>query len=256
MFINNAKCDIYIGKAAGKHLISDIQNAKKSIKIVSPYLSASLVKELIKLKAKKLNIELITSDNIEDFKNDSDKNIRKLIVQNKKKKGLSAKRWQAISQIIIFSIIGVLMTMLFAFYETENPLISIGFIPVIILCFVYRSFSKKIAPKNTYRYSQLFPFKVYMSPYKSKLSDSFIHSKIYIIDDKIAYVGSLNFTVSGLKNNYETSVRTKDSSAIKEIKKEFNQLFHHANLHEKDIQLWGAELYENKTTKNNPKKTA
>ncbi|MEX6625334.1 phospholipase D-like domain-containing protein [Tenacibaculum salmonis] len=250
MFINNANCDIYIGKAAGKHLISDIRNARKSIKIVSPYLSASLVKELIKLKSKKLNIELITSDDIEDFTGDKEKNIHKLIIQNKTPNSF-AKKWIAFSQITIFSIIGVLATMLFAFYETEDIRISFGFIAVIILCFVYRFFNKKSksSKHNYYKYSQLFPFKVYMSPYKSKLSDSFIHSKIYLIDDKIAYLGSLNFTVSGLKNNYETSIRTKESKAIKEIKKEINQLFHHSNLHEKDIQLWGAELYEQSSEK-------
>ncbi len=38
-------------------------------------------------------------------------------------------------------------------------------------------------------------------------------------------------------------------SAIKEIKAEINQLFHHSNLHEKDIQLWGAELYEQTSKK-------
>lgn len=246
MFINNAKCDIYVGKSAGKHLLNDIQNARKSVKIVSPYLSASLVKELIKLNAKKLKIELITSDDIEDFKGKAEKNIHKLIIQNKKSNGISSEKWQVFSQIIIFSIVGILATMLFAFYETENFRIILGFIPVTILYFIHQNFVKKSKKKRkvSYWYSQLFPFKVYISPYKSKLSDSFIHSKIYLIDDKIAYLGSLNFTVSGLNNNYETSIRTKDSSAIKEIKAEINQLFHHSNLDEKDIQLWGAELYE------------
>ena len=254
MFINNANCDIYIGKSAGKHLISDIRNAKKSVKIVSPYLSASLVKELIKLKAKKLNIELITSDEIEDFKGNTEKNIHKLIIQNKKSNGISAKKWEAFSQIMIFSIVSVLATMLFAFYETEDMRIVIGFVPIIILYFIYLYFIKKSKnKKNSYWYSQLFPFKVYMSPYKSKLSDFFIHSKIYLIDDKIAYLGSLNFTVSGLKNNYETSIRTKDSSAIKEIKSEINQLFHNSNLYEKNIQLWGEELYEQPSAKNKTK---
>ncbi|WP_233885110.1 phospholipase D-like domain-containing protein [Tenacibaculum piscium] len=248
MFINKATCDIHIGKSAGKNLLSDIYKAKKSVKIVSPYLSASLVRELIKLKNRKINIELITSDTIEDFKGDADKNIHQLIIQHKNKNNIP-KKWQAFSQIILFSILGVVATMLYAFYQTEDVRIAVGFIPIIILLISYISVRKKAKKKqkNRYKYSQLFPFKVYMSPYKSKLSDSFIHSKIYIIDDKIAYLGSLNFTVSGFKNNYETSIRTEDSKAIREIKKEFYQLFNHSDLHEKDIQLWGAELYE--TTK-------
>jgi len=82
-----------------------------------------------------------------------------------------------------------------------------------------------------------------MSPDKNELSDTFIHSKIYLIDDKIAYMGSLNFTSSGTKHNYETRIRTEDASAIKEIKDEFYQLMNNFHLPERDIQRWGRELY-------------
>ena len=34
-FFNGANCDIYIGQGAGKKLLDDITNAKRSVKIVS-----------------------------------------------------------------------------------------------------------------------------------------------------------------------------------------------------------------------------
>lgn len=37
MVYNQANCDIYIGKDAGKKRLKDIRNASKSIKVVSPY---------------------------------------------------------------------------------------------------------------------------------------------------------------------------------------------------------------------------
>lgn len=49
MWYNNANCDLYIGKGAGKKLIKDMHDAESEVKIVSPYLSPSLVKELIGL---------------------------------------------------------------------------------------------------------------------------------------------------------------------------------------------------------------
>ena len=36
-FFNGANCDIYIGQGAGKKLLDDITNAKRSVKIVSPF---------------------------------------------------------------------------------------------------------------------------------------------------------------------------------------------------------------------------
>lgn len=65
-----------------------------------------------------------------------------------------------------------------------------------------------------------------------------------IIDDEIAYMGSLNFTASGTKENYETRIRTTDPEAMSVIVKEFDDLFFHSGLPERDIQYWGSQLYK------------
>lgn len=83
MFFNNANCDIYIGKGAGKKLLEDVRNAERSVRVVSPYLSPFLIKELIKLKKRNIEVELITSDDIEDYYGNYEKNITKLILQNR-----------------------------------------------------------------------------------------------------------------------------------------------------------------------------
>ncbi len=69
-FFNGANCDLYIGKGAGKNLLNDINSASESVKIVSPYLSPFLIKELIGLSKRNINIELITTDKLEDFYGD------------------------------------------------------------------------------------------------------------------------------------------------------------------------------------------
>ena len=101
------------------------------------------------------------------------------------------------------------------------------------------SFEAKI---YNYFYHKLFPFKVFLSS-KSIEFGTLVHSKIYVIDDEIAYMGSLNFTKSGTKHNYETRIRTTSIEAIKEINEELKDLYNYSDIPEADIQLWGRKLY-------------
>jgi phosphatidylserine/phosphatidylglycerophosphate/cardiolipin synthase-like enzyme len=248
MFYNGATCDIYIGKGAGKKLLSDMRSAKKSIRIVSPYLSPFLISELINFRKRNLEVELITTDNIEDFYGNFEKNIHQLIIQNRETdKSAVGKRekWHDILKILTYSNLGLLVILFGLGYFIRAASVSFGFVPIVVIFLVCRLYKNKIKNKRIYSYwySQLFPFKVYMSPDTTALSDTFIHGKIYLIDDQIAYLGSLNFTSSGTKHNYETRVRITDSNAITEIKEELSQLFNHSNLPERDLQFWGKQLY-------------
>ncbi len=248
MFYNGANCDIYIGKGAGKKLLADIRNAKKSIKIVSPYLSPFLISELISFRKRNLDVELITSDNIEDFYGSYEKNIHKLIIQNRttdKEAVETREKWKDIVKILTYIGFGFLAIFIGIACFSKDLKALFGLAPLIVTFFIVELYQKKIQNKRIYSYwySALFPFKVYMSPDSTELSDTFIHGKIYLIDDQIAYLGSLNFTASGTKHNYETRIRTTDTGAIAEIKEELYQLMNHADLPERDIQFWGKQLY-------------
>lgn len=45
----------------------------------------------------------------------------------------------------------------------------------------------------------------------------YVHSKIYVIDRKIAYLGSLNFTDNGFSSNFETRIRITDQHKVGEL---------------------------------------
>ena len=238
MFYNGANCDIYIGKGAGRKLLNDMRNAKKSIKVVSPFLSPFLIKELINFKKRNLEVELITTDNIEDYFGKYQKNIHKLIIQNREvDKGAAEKRekWKGISKILSYINFGFVAFLIAIAYYLKDEKIVFGAIPIVVIFLIIRFYKTKIKNKRIYFYwySQLFPFKVYKSPDSTNLSDTFIHGKIYLIDDQIAYLGSLNFTASG----------TTDPIAVQEIKQELYQLMHHSGLPERNIQYWGKQLY-------------
>lgn len=247
-FINGVDCDIYIGKGAGTKLLDDIKNAKHSVKISSPYLSPSLVKQLINLNSEK-NIHLITTDTIEDYENSDKKNINKLIKQHQIKDEEAEKtrnKWIDTTRLILFGIIGYSLTLLLTAYFYRELKLMYGIIPIVLATLIFKHYQNKIKQKRiyNYQYSQLFPFKVFISPKNySTYKNNFIHGKIYIIDDKIAYLGSLNFTKSGTEDNYETRIRITDPIAIAKILDEFNDLFHHSGLPERDIQQWGKTLY-------------
>lgn len=249
MYYNGANCDIYIGKGAGKKLLMDIRNSRKSVRIVSPYLSPSLIQELLHLQKRNINVELITTDDIEDFYGNKEKNINKLIIQNRELDQLAydkRERWKGIAKNLLYIIIGLsLMSITLVYYYRELKL-SLVCIPILFLFLIYQLFTNKIKNKRIYSYwyNQLFPFKVYMSPEAIESSDTFIHGKIYLIDDNIAYFGSLNFTYRGTRQNYETRVRTTDLNAISKIKEEFHQLLYHSSYPEKNIQDWGKQLYD------------
>lgn len=248
MYFNGANCDIYIGKGAGKMLLDELQNAKKSIKIISPYLSPLLIKELIHLKKRNIQIQLITTDDIEDFYGNYEKNIHKLIIQNKET-DIEAEnlrnKWADISKILFYILWGLIAVEILLAYLFQDVKALFGAIPIVIIFLIYNLYKSKVKNKRIYNYyySQLFPFKVFISPYKSDLSDTFIHGKIYLIDDMVAYLGSLNFTSSGTKDNYETRVKINDKQAILKINDEINNLFYNSKLPEMDIQKWGSQLY-------------
>lgn len=65
-----------------------------------------------------------------------------------------------------------------------------------------------------------------------------IHGKVYIIDDHIAYLGSLNFVGSGAKYNYETRVRIADVDAVQKTDNDFEELYHNETLAFVGIEEW------------------
>jgi len=244
-YYNDARCDIYIGKGAGKKLLKDIFSAKKNVKIITPYLSPSLVRELIFLYSKGINIQLVTMDNIED--NDGS-NITELIIQNRitdKNAESIRNKLLKLSRILSYCSIGLVIIIFLSVYFFNNIKLLCLMLLVLVLLFFCSYYKSKARKKRifSYYYRQLFPFKVYKSKSINNYISTFIHAKIYIIDDHIVYMGSLNFTTSGTKYNYETRIRITESEVVERIVLEFSDLLNNTGLPERDIQLWGRQIY-------------
>ena len=231
---SNNDC-IYIGKEAGKEILHEIRHAKKSVKIVSPYLSPDYVKELIKLHKECKQVTLITCDKIvenaySDFKI-SDLIEKKEIHDNKasklKKRLLKFSMWLGIAALI-FGISAFFFTPLFVF---AGALMLASLISLISFSFI---------SDYLYEYNPIFRIKVFDSTSGEKpWSAELIHSKIFIIDEEIAFLGSANFTYSGFKKHYETVIRVEDRRAVADISEEIEKLYHSKELREKSVEEWG-----------------
>src|SRR5699024_4110385 len=153
-----------------------------SVKVVSPFLSPSLVKKLIKLKEKNIDVNLITTNKIEDFYGSYKKNIYSLIEQNRDedKKAIEIRtKWKKIARVMLYVWTFLFISTISISYYIRNIKMLYAVIPLAILLFSYLYLKNKIKNKRIYNYtySKLFPFKVYLHPDKEPLNDKFIHGK-------------------------------------------------------------------------------
>lgn len=246
MYFNRAICDLYIGTGAGKKLMEDISNAKRSVKIVSPFLSPSLVKKLIDLHFKGIDVQLVTMDSIKDFYGAGQRILHQIVIQDRtidlKIKALRAK-WKKRKRLSQYAFIIITMLLCALAIWKQDRMFLWGLMPILPILLLVKNLTRKISNAKIYKYTyrSIFPFKVCTAPIS--YSHPYIHSKIYMIDEEIAYLGSLNFTANGTKNNYETRIRITDLRAVKEMSDEFDSLLNNEDLPDKDIGEWGREMY-------------
>ncbi len=239
MYHNNTNCDLYIGTGAGKKLLEEIASAKSSVKIVSPYVSYPLIDHLIGLHNAGISVKLITCEN--DSYSDI---LSKLVHQNvhvapkafRLRRRLNVGLWT----LYILLVICLISASLFLFSEQWTSFYSGGVFSIVIgiLLFTLHWWKSRIVVKS-YSYDTLFPVRVLTSQHELGRRTTYLHSKIYIIDDRIAYLGSLNFTRGGTEFNYETRIRFNDPATITKINEEFEFLWENSAFTEVDIAQWG-----------------
>jgi len=229
--------EIYIGRKQGLQILNAVKNAKKSVKIVSPYLSPGYLEELVNLRKKGVQITLITSDNLEQGRGDYSTFKHSDIIKQKKTFNQQAKEKKTRGFIISIAILimsGFFLLLSLSFLFFILALIGVG---ILIYSYSIKFYS--------YEYYSLFRLKVFDSKWcKNPYSTNLVHSKIFVIDESTLFLGSANFTYSGFKIHYETIIQVKDKKSIKDISEEVENLFNSRDLKAKSIKQWGKEIYE------------
>jgi phosphatidylserine/phosphatidylglycerophosphate/cardiolipin synthase-like enzyme len=101
--------------------------------------------------------------------------------------------------------------------------------------------------------SQLFDFCLYKEyQYGKNTSEDAtefvnnLHSKIYVVDKKVMYLCSLNFTESGLKFNHEVLIKITDENTIALMLMNINELkneYFSEEYQQEKIRELGAKIY-------------
>lgn len=247
MWFNQTKCDIYMGTGAGKKLLHEISNAQTSVKISSPYLSVSMIQELLYLHNKGIQVSLITSCNLQHRSLKQEKCINALIKEeiHFDSHAFNKKRWTKGIDIAL-KVIGIIALVYgclqYVLQNNSEYVFLIGMaITFLAVSLLFQNKAKSI--KVHYSTHPIFPLRIYVTGYPYDYTNQFIHGKFYVIDNKIAYLGSLNFTDNGTKNNYETRIRITEPEAVKKINEEFDALLEDPDMEFLDIDEWAKEQY-------------
>lgn len=228
--------EIYIGRGAGDRLKEDLGSAKRLVKIVSPYLTASYVEDLLKMAKRGVKVTLITANTVEEgdgnysmFTHTDLIKQKRHVNEEKKEKRNKGMFYSALSLIIPVAL----------FFLAMPPLAIVALI-VVGLSF-YWFYTIRI-----YHYTYHSPIDLMVVPdeYHDKNNGRFlIHSKIYVIDNNVAYVGSVNYTYRAFNSNHEVLTRVSSPKAVSDISVEVDRIFSDRTLRPIDISEWGKELY-------------
>lgn len=234
--------EIYLGRRAGRKILKAIKNAKKSVKIVSPYLSPSYLERLVALAKEGKEITLITSDKLPESRGGHSSFKHSDVIKQKKIPDENAKTKKR-KVLKVFLIVLLVSLIFFALSLLSLSFLYLGILSIIasVIAFV---FSRSIKTYSS-EYSPIFKIKIFDSKSgPNPQSVNLVHSKIFVIDEKIAFLGSANFTYSGFETHYETVINVKDIKSIKAISKEVENLYNSTELDFKSIDDWGKEIYE------------
>ena len=229
-----AKSEIYLGRNAGRDCMDSIMHSEKSVKIVSPYLSPRYIRKLLRLHEKGVKIRLITSDRIEE--KDDELNHKDLI---KQECHLDETRAMVRTVLLVVSALAAIASLMLISYSLLTGLL------ILLASLAVGIYSYIFFRTKTYSYHPVFDLKVFDSSADMEGRRGYlIHSKVYVIDDKIACLGSMNFTKNGFVNSYESSIRIEEKGAVKKISSEVDWLFENCELVAMDIDEWGKRLYD------------
>jgi phosphatidylserine/phosphatidylglycerophosphate/cardiolipin synthase-like enzyme len=220
-----SQADVYVGTGAGSPVYHDIAEARHSVRVISPYLGEHLVTVLLGCQERGLEVRAIVSNdggNAQDL-------ARLLVVQT----GQIDRDRQRLSRygslFGVLALIVALAVLVFAALQRSLALAAGGVLLGVLAVLIVLFFGQLAIYVYSYSY-RLGGLRVVPSPrcYPYGLKETappFVHAKLYVIDDRVAYLGSANFTTSGLFDNLEAMVRLTSPDAVAKLGRYIDELF-------------------------------
>lgn len=223
-FLEGISCDIYVGKKAGISVRNAIRKARKSITVISPFLSGNMITEdIFDSLNKDVQVNIISKDNerIYPFLQKNLYNQHAILGFDKWIFLFGKFLLICFYTILSLAILEIFTSFIFDVSFTKNviPLSKNNFFALTVILGIITFFLRKLVINNEFYYSIRDNLNVHILDKNYNL-----HSKIYIIDNKVAFLGSLNFTDTGFLFNHETCIKTTDKSVIKHLNKTYKDL--------------------------------
>lgn len=219
--------EFYFGSDVGDDLYKTMDGARRSIFILTPYISCGYIDFLLRKNSENIDVTLVTTTDAQ--KNGIGEMCRKVLTQHRHTDDLKLKKKKRIKRILL---ILMLLTVLLCighlawfmnyyiipwerdmdhYLKFYNEFIPIPIAILVTSFFLYlKASSMRVL---NYSYSTKFNFAVVNSPYASegnRKENRLIHAKAYIVDGKYVFLGSMNFTWSGFRRNIESVVKIAD----------------------------------------------
>ena len=223
-FLEGISCDIYVGKKAGISVRNAIRKAKRSITVISPFLSGNMITEdIFDSLNREVQINIISKDNerIYPF-------LRKNLYRQHSTFGFDKSFFLLGKSLLItlyavlsLAILEIFTSFIFnvSFLKNIISLPKNHFFALTVFFGILTFFLRKLIINREFYYSLRDNLNVHILDKNYNL-----HSKIYIIDNKTAFLGSLNFTDTGFLLNHETCIKTTDKAVIKHLNKTYKDL--------------------------------
>jgi phosphatidylserine/phosphatidylglycerophosphate/cardiolipin synthase-like enzyme len=100
-------------------------------------------------------------------------------------------------------------------------------------------------PIYTYTYYSDLSLSIPMSPYTNGFESqhTLVHAKLFIIDEELAYVGSVNFTKAAFLYNYESRIKLTQKDIVVKLSQEFSYVYSNKNTEYLNISDMGKRIY-------------
>lgn len=239
----HSQADVFVGTSAGSPVYHDIREARRSVRVISPYLGDHLVEVLLRCQERGVAVTAIVSN---DGGNARDL-ARQLVVQDVQ---LDADRQRLSRYGSIFSAVALFTAVALLARSTMGgsfPMAASSLLGALLAILALLFFQRLAIYLYTYSY-RLRGVRVVPSPRcypfgARDVSPPFVHAKLYVIDDRVAYLGSANFTPSGLFDNLEAMVRLNSTDAVEALGQYVDVLFFSGALPAYPPELWARQFF-------------
>jgi len=215
--------ELYVGQNIGDDILGDMRVAEEDIRIISPYISQGIFEQIRHQKGK---VKLITNTK------QIDKELIKEYIVSIDENIIRYKRYEA--KIKRIKTVGVIISVILLFGIYLDAYLCFVAMGTFILTFVIADILVKKRNKiQEYKYE----YRKSLNFVYADAGEKDIHSKIYIIDNRVAYVCSGNFTNNGMITNFETRICIRDRNAINGLNGVFNRHYNYL-VDKQDSKQW------------------